>query len=49
MTVQERIARHSSGTVTEKAAGAVDAPVTVFKPSTGWDSLKLRQLWRYAG
>ena len=47
MTVQERIAGHSSGTVTEKAAGAVDAPVTVFKPSTGWDSLKLRQLWQY--
>ena len=47
MTVQEPIAGRSSGTIAEKAPGAVDAPVTVFKPSTGWDSLKLRQLWQY--
>jgi len=47
MTVQERVVRHGTTEVADNASRESDLPVTIIKPSTGWVSLNLQELWEY--
>jgi len=47
MTLQEQVAQKSRGQPIGHSCPAVALPVTIIRPSKGWVSLQLRELWEY--
>jgi lipopolysaccharide transport system permease protein len=47
MTVQEEAVQRGSGKTAQHTASILEVPVTIIKPSKGWISLRLGDLWEY--
>lgn len=45
--VEDKTAEGVSGTTVDVASIVAELPVTIIRPSRGWISLDLRELWEY--